>query len=209
MQVGIWAVGDEDRFDITPGPQRHLYDNSTVAVVVMKPTVGQRLGTLYLGRMPEPGQAWSHKGSVQDGVYSADQTRWDVVEHRGRTSDCGPARDSAEWGLDRSASVVLAIQGASRNANSAGFGKEKAQKSRIIPGAGAIPLSAGRRRCRAVAVRLLRIPNPRKEPIQLERLVERPLPNPPPTGPLNRPPRPAHRPAAAAIRLGDPRSAVP
>jgi hypothetical protein len=40
--------------------------------------------------------------------------------------------------LDPSASVVLAIEDASRDADSARLGQEKAQKSRVILGTGAI-----------------------------------------------------------------------
>src|SRR5512142_163101 len=60
------------------------------------------------------------------------------MEHRRRASDCGPACDSAERGLDPSASVVLAIEDASRDADSARLGEEKAEKSRVILGIGAI-----------------------------------------------------------------------
>src|SRR5512142_3337848 len=60
------------------------------------------------------------------------------MEHRRRASDCGPACDSAERGLDPRASVVLAIEDASRDADSARLGPEKAQKSRVILGTGAI-----------------------------------------------------------------------
>src|SRR5512135_3753214 len=67
------------------------------------------------------------------------------MEHRRRASDCGPACDSAERGLDPSASVVLAIEDASRDADSARLGPEKAQKSRVILGTGAILPVAGDR----------------------------------------------------------------
>src|SRR5512135_2556630 len=45
--------------------------------------------------------------------YSAAEAGGDVVEYRGRASDCGPACDSAQWGLEAGASVVLTIQDAS------------------------------------------------------------------------------------------------
>src|SRR5512142_3248739 len=60
------------------------------------------------------------------------------MEHRRRASDCGPPCDSAERGLDPSASVVLTIEDASRDADSARLGEEKAEKSRVILGIGAI-----------------------------------------------------------------------
>ena len=60
------------------------------------------------------------------------------VECGGWSTDRGPSGHRLERRVVGSASVVLAIEDASRNADSEGFREEMPQKSRVIPGMGAI-----------------------------------------------------------------------
>ena len=73
--------------------------------------------TVFSQRLKRSGMAWSVEG---------------------RSADRQPSCDRFERGVVGSASIVLAIEEASRRANSGGIREEMPEKSRIIPGVGAI-----------------------------------------------------------------------
>ena len=68
-----------------------------------------------------PGQR-DHRSRLQNRLYPAVQTIRDVMDHKWRASDLGPARDEAESGLGSSPSEVLGLKtdadGVTRNAQS-------------------------------------------------------------------------------------------
>ena len=68
-----------------------------------------------------PGQR-DHRSRLQNRLYPAVQTIRDVMDHKWRASDLGPARDEAESGLGNGPSEVLGLKidagGVTRNAQS-------------------------------------------------------------------------------------------
>ena len=68
-----------------------------------------------------PGQR-DHRSRLQNRLYPAVQTIRDVMDHKWRASDLGPARDEAESGLGSGPSEVLGLKtdagGVTRNAQS-------------------------------------------------------------------------------------------
>jgi hypothetical protein len=96
-------------------------------------------GLRELPSEPSAARQRSDGGGVQDGVQPTSETFGDGVECGGRSANRRPSGDRPERSVVGSASIVLAIEETSRRANSAGFGEEIPEKSRIILGVGAIP----------------------------------------------------------------------
>src|SRR4051794_6324589 len=97
-------------------------------------------------------------GGVQDGVQPTAETFGDGLERRGRAADRGPTGHPSERRVVAGASIVLAIEDASRGADSGGESEEEARKSRVIRGTGATaPFSTASSRAAARPIAGIRL----------------------------------------------------